>query len=1174
MKFRGNYEVTKKISSEDLEVSNAATLKDITASSVVLDGTGSADLGGSPLLNVGTPTDANAAVNRQYFEDNKFSISTGSTPPTDAVDGDLFITAAAGDSRLAPPSVAGSTPRYDIASNGSRVMIVGNNEANNIVAYSDDNMVTFNTLDAGFNADDTYGSAFVRAAGQSEWFIWPGFTSQGKSRGRYTNNNGDSWDISDAGFGGAADSWNDEAVTLITSDPDHTTSNTGMLVVPGRPTMITSNDGRGFSITGQTAPAYRSADTRNTVTLLLKDDSSMDLYVNSSFTASSATLPTSIQWDVVMFRKDGKALVFSNGATNSNYAYLTTTTGKNNGSFFQPAPGGEEMFVSGAVDNISLDCCVVWSETKKAIWCGNASTIADGSFTKATITGDLENFPTKIVSHGANGFVGINETTGITSWSADGTNWTISVKPELGEMRFHSGEWLPLPYTSEQDVVDLIASGVDLSGYLPKTGGTLTGELVISGAALDFQGTGNDFVTINDAKMTVGTTDTVFQGGTFAIKATNPLIENGNLTVDGGNVLVNGGNFDVTNGNIEVTGGSTIVGDFEVKDNSTILVGTGSTVNLNGNKLLNLANPTNPQDAATKAYVDGLPSGVSTFFLPSLPAPQAEGDIAFTYTEGIDRSPNAAIHDPSFTTALHYDLGFGPDKIIVTNGTTAYKYSLNNGETWLDGTFPEAVSTVWYNGTSDYYAFPAGGNTVYTSLDGISWVASPVPVDATHVAESNTAGNVWNISPEFVFATNDMTSNTEAAITVGNAVVKDVNILNSVILYNGFTYSSNDFANVSSRIHHYHRSDGTNLVTALTDNNTNVITSNHVTASRTAAPSIANVTWTDHTNLGWVFTTGRDFSLLFGTGPDSHKAMYRFTNNNAGTWVEFDATGGVPLNARTSMLNLETGRMVIVGDEGFFYADFGVPNANRMFDSANFLSAIQAGGFFNQATYAGDLASLPDSIYSVPGSDKVFGINHTSGAITYSTDGGINWVAVAKEITEIHIADADGWQTIEPLRTSVANEIYAKKTGGQYSGTLDMNNNSLIGLPTPGGDTHATPKIYVDDLAGHIEVANSVAIHASTTVMLAEVRVDAEPCLFIDVFAKNTDGSKAYMATFHALRNDDGSEMNWTEFGTIRIGGADVHIELQSDAWGNIEIRGRSATEQYKVKMKIRKMDV
>lgn len=1173
MKFRGNYEVTKKITSEDLEVSKTATLKDITASSVVLDGTGSADLGGSELLNVGTPTDATAAINKQYFENNMFSISTGATPPTDAVDGDLFIAEPSGASRIPPSSIQGTTPKFDIASNGSRVMIVANNESSNIVAASDDNMNMWTLIDAGFNTDDTHGSSIIRAAGGSEWVIWPSLTSQGKSRGRYTANNGSTWKESESAFGGAADSWNDEAIDILITDPDHTTGNASILAVSGRPLMYSNNDGSSYSWSGQTAPTYISGDVRADVSVLLRDDHvTIDRFIAKSFRSNAVSgIPSVFPWSTIMMRSNGNFLLFNSDPDKSGYVGLCSIT-----SFlgaYQPAAGQEAMEVSGAVDNVDLDVTIVWSETKKTIWYGNAAEIETPPhlFTpweKATIIGDLANFPTKIVSHGTNGFVGINETTGITSWSTDGINWTISIEPSLGKMKFHKGEWVDLPYTQEQDVLDLITTSVDLSGYLPKTGGTLTGDLTISGSTLDFQGLGANFVTINDAKMSVGTTDTVFQNGTFAIKSANPLIENGNLTVDSGNI-------SVTNGNIEVIGGSTIVGDFKVADNSTILVGASSTVNLNGNKILGLADPTNPQDAATKAYVDGIPDGINTFYSQTLPNSQADGDIAFTYIEGVDRSPNAANHDPSFTTSLHYDLGFGPDKIFVTNGTTAYKYSLDNGEIWLDGTFPTAVSRIWYSGNDngEYYAFPTGGeNTAYISFDGDSWIGLPFPVDADHVANSNTPGDLWNISPEVVYLTSGAPTNYVMAVTIGDAVVKDVNVIDPGTFYTGNNFSSANFANITSTIHQYKRGDDYHVVTALSG--TNIVGSNGFTEWIKAAPTVANVTWTDHANLGWVWGVNKEFALLFGTGTDSHKAMYRTMNNGFGTWNEFDATGGIPLNARTSALSYETGRMVIVGDEGFFYADFGVPNSSRMFESDNFLSALQAGGFFNQATYSGDLASLPDALYTIPGSDYVYGINSASGAVTYSADGGINWVAVAKEITQIHIADSGGWQTIEPLRPSSADEIYAKRTGSQYSGTLDMNNNNLIGIPTPGGDDHAVPKIYVDDLAGHVEVANSVAIHGSITSLLVEVPVNAEPCLFIDVLAKNNDGSKAYMATYHALRNSDGSEMSWSEFGTIRIGGADVHIELNTDALGNIEIRGRSATEQYKVKMKIRKMDV
>lgn len=62
---------------------------------------------------------------------------------------------------------------------------------------------------------------------------------------------------------------------------------------------------------------------------------------------------------------------------------------------------------------------------------------------------------------------------------------------------------------------------------------------------------------------------------------------------------------------------------------------------------------------------------------------------------------------------------------------------------------------------------------------------------------------------------------------------------------------------------------------------------------------------------------------------------------------------------------------------------------------------------------------------------------------------------------------------------------FVKKTGDKMSGTLNMNDHSIIGLPTPAGQDEATNKQYVDGLfkatQSSISDANNLATEAKST---------------------------------------------------------------------------------------------
>jgi cytoskeletal protein CcmA (bactofilin family) len=173
-------------------------------------------------------------------------------------------------------------------------------------------------------------------------------------------------------------------------------------------------------------------------------------------------------------------------------------------------------------------------------------------------------------------------------------------------------------------------------------GGSLTVDGSISGASLDLGTdaiiTGNLVVNGNttlgdDAAVDVVNINGVTTVKSAVTKAVGSTVNPAFKVVDSANAML----FQVsTNGdvkvaaNLNVTGGATVTADMTgqnmtvngnliVRGNTTLgdgtgsdtfIFGTGTTVNLGGNKLTNAADPVNPQDVATKAYVDNVVTGL------------------------------------------------------------------------------------------------------------------------------------------------------------------------------------------------------------------------------------------------------------------------------------------------------------------------------------------------------------------------------------------------------------------------------------------------------------------------------------------------------------------------------------------------------------------------------------
>lgn len=287
----------------------------------------------------------------------------------------------------------------------------------------------------------------------------------------------------------------------------------------------------------------------------------------------------------------------------------------------------------------------------------------------------------------------------------------------------------------------------------------------VSSGAVSIKSGGVSNSQLANSSITIGTTSTSLGSTSLALA--------GLQQVDIDNIRIDGNTISATDTN----------GGISLDPN-----GTGH-VSVNNARIENLANPENPQDAATKAYVDSVTQGLHIHATVKAATGATLASITggtVTYSNGTDGVGATLTLGTALTALDNYNLQNG-DRILVKNQATA---AHNGIYTWATG------GTVLTRATDfDTPTEIAGGDFVFVdngdNYGNTGWVCADevntVGTDAVNWIQFSGAGT-YLAGTGLVL--DGSTFNINLATNSGLLITSDELQVNSTIAGNGLTFSN------------------------------------------------------------------------------------------------------------------------------------------------------------------------------------------------------------------------------------------------------------------------------------------------------------------------------------------------------------------------------------------------
>ena len=211
---------------------------------------------------------------------------------------------------------------------------------------------------------------------------------------------------------------------------------------------------------------------------------------------------------------------------------------------------------------------------------------------------------------------------------------------------------------------------------------------------------------LTNSSITIGSTG-ISLGGTTATLSGLTSVASSAFTA--GNIRINSvaGQIDTSSNALTLTSANNTV---NITATTVTLAGTTATISANNNKIINVTDPSNPQDAATKAYVDAVKVGldvhesVRCVIVAQIAGNYVQVNGAGSSSSGVATltysATGATVIDTNVTLALN-------DRVLVTGG--------------ISGTITAA--SIGITNPSDTEKFAANG-IYYVSIAGTTGVAT------------------------------------------------------------------------------------------------------------------------------------------------------------------------------------------------------------------------------------------------------------------------------------------------------------------------------------------------------------------------------------------------------------------------------------------------------------------
>ena len=549
--------------------------------------------------------------------------------------------------------------------------------------------------------------------------------------------------------------------------------------------------------------------------------------------------------------------------------------------------------------------------------------------------------------------------------------------------------------------INLSAAGGATELVLTDTGANITGTLNVSGNA-NVGNLGTAGLIVATGNVTGGNLNT---GGVLSVTGNANV---GNLGTAG--LITATGN--VTGGNLNTSGVLTVTG--------TGVSSIAGNLDMTSNNIINLATPVNPNDAATKQYVDDVAQGLNVHDAVAAATPNTlaivtSGTItynngssgvganltttgSFNLIDGVNvQTAGTRILVKNEANAAHNGIYTWSNSTVITRATDyntvpeveAGDFVFVTGGTLYNDTGWVQTSTVTTIGTDNIDFTQFSGAGTYTAGTGLTLVGTEFRIANTTV----TAGNYGNGDAVATFTVNaqgQLTAAGNTSITANAANLTGTTLNSSIVTSSltsvgtlgslsvtGNTTSGNFvgiFANGTSNVRIPAASGNVNISAAGTANVV-VVTSTGVnvagTLNATGNANVGNIGATN-ANISAITVTGNANVGNIGSG-GIVSATGNVSGGNLTTGGRVDATGNITggnlitggtlsVTGNANVGNLGFGTGVITGSgnitAGNFIGVFANGNSNVSIPAANGNVNISSAGNANIVVVTGTGANI------------------------------------------------------------------------------------------------------------------------------------------------------------------------------------------------------------------------